>query len=82
MQDYDEYVVNAAITALLAHVPSLAKEIERSVPLGATKDARIEHQKQKAMEVLYQSANRLEISVDVFARQILLLQEIELRKYN
>lgn len=82
MQDYDEHLVNTATAALLAHVPSLAEEIERSVPLGATKDARIEHRKLKAWVILCQSASQLGIPAANFARQILTLQEIELHKYN
>lgn len=82
MQNYDEHLVNIATTALLAYVPSLAEEVEQSVPLGATKDVQMEHRKLRTWVVLCQSARQLGVPAADFARQILTLREIELQKYN
>lgn len=82
MRNDDETIVRSALDALLTHAPSLTAEIEQCIPENSTKAQRAEYREAMARAALYESADCAGVSALELARQILLLQESEIRSVH
>lgn len=75
MATYDKELMEEAAVVFLSLVPSLAEEIERSLPATSTHVEKDHLRKLKACAEMHLAASRSGVSLTVYARQLITLNE-------